>query len=150
MKKFLALIMSFLSFAPSHADTSNFVSYQDTKPVLKKLSLGQMPYEFFGLTSNGVDCVYFVFENGIYSLEFEVMVEPQKHVAEKFKEWASINGLHVSQTTYGNQPQYTSTSTAPVYRVILGGNLEETYRFGLSFYHFAFGYEESKLFELVP
>ncbi|CAK3709745.1 conserved exported hypothetical protein [Vibrio crassostreae] len=150
MRKFLLMIASILGFAGQQANANQFVLYQDIKPILQKLKNSQLEYNFFGLTSNGIDCLYFAFESGKFLLEYEVMVEPQKEVANSFKSWAKKAGFSVITTTYDNQPKYSSTKPAPVYRVVLSSNLGEAYEQGLSFYTNVFGYDQSKPFEVVP
>jgi|GEM_PF-4514754 len=149
MKKFLLMLASLLGIASIHAK-AQFVAYQDIKPLLKKLKDGQMSHGFFGLTSNGTDCLYFSYENGGFLLEYEVMVEPQKQVASTFMSWAKESGFEVITTTFGNKCKYPPFSNAPVYRVILGNSLDHAYRQGFSFFLKVFGYKESQSFEVVP
>ncbi len=47
------------------------------KVALNKLKNGQTKYEFIGITSNGVDCIYFVYENGNFNLELEAITKDQ-------------------------------------------------------------------------
>ena len=150
MKKFLLMIASILGFGGQQATANEFVLYDNTKPILQKLKNNQLKFNFFGLTSNGIDCLYFAFEGGKFLLEYEVMIETQKDVANNFKSWANKSGFNVITTTYNNQPKYSSTEPAPVYRVILSSNIDEAYEKGLSFYTNVFGYDKSKTFQVVP
>ena len=134
MRKILAILAGIFGLTSAHASAQGFVAYQDTKSLLQKLENGKMPYNFFGLTSNGIDCLYFAYENGKFILEYEVMVEPQKKVASNFISWAKKSGFDVIATTYGNQPEYQSSSPAPVYRIILDKAVDSAYTEGLSFF----------------
>jgi hypothetical protein len=150
MKKYLLIIASILLLASQQSTASQFVLYQDTKPILQKLKNNQLKYSFFVLNTNGTDCLYFVFEDDNFLLEYEVMVETQKEVALSFIAWAKKSGFCVVTTTYGNQPKYSSSKPAPVYKIVLSDNLDDVYKQGLSFYTNVFGYNKSKCFEVVP
>jgi hypothetical protein len=149
MKKLLLMLIGLLGLTSGQVN-AQFVAYQDIKPILQKLKNGEMPYGFFGLTSNGTDCLYFTYNNGIFSLEYEVIAEPQKQVAVNFMSWAKEHGLEVVTTTYGNKPEYHSFSAAPVYKIDLDSSIESAYQRGFSFFSNIFEYKESKSFEVVP
>ena len=39
--------------------------------VLRKVQAGNSDYDFIGICSNGVDCIYFVLEDGKFHIDFE-------------------------------------------------------------------------------
>src|SRR5450631_3553693 len=54
------------------------IKISDLKSLLTRLQNKQLEFDFFGITSNGVDCIYFVPDNNLYAIEFEIMTEDQK------------------------------------------------------------------------
>ncbi|MBK8557185.1 MAG: hypothetical protein IPL65_16095 [Lewinellaceae bacterium] len=53
------------------------IKIADLKSVLARLQNRQLEFDFFGITSNGVDCIYFVSDKNEYAIEFEVMTDDQ-------------------------------------------------------------------------
>lgn len=92
---------------------------------LKLLEQNKTEFDFIGITSNGVDCIYFVRENGKFQIEFEAMANDQIPYIDKLKTFADLNGFEIQMTTYGNKPQYDAKK-APVLKIITNSNLEKT------------------------
>jgi len=126
------------------------IKYSDSRTLLDKLENNQLEYDFFGLSKNPTDCIYFVYEYNSFFIDFEVMIEEQKVIAEKFKKACEDIGYEVSKITYGNKPFYTSELNAPVYRIKAGQSKEKVYEAGLKIIYLVFGYNSDTVFEVVP
>jgi len=61
--------------------------------ALIKLQSDKTEFQFIGITSNGIDCIYFVYEKGKFNLEFEAMIEEQIPYIDKLKDFASSNNF---------------------------------------------------------
>lgn len=126
------------------------IKYSESKAVFDKLEKNELEYEFFGLNRGSTDCIYFLYENGIYLIDFEVMVEEQKAIAKKFKDACEKLGYTVIKLTYGNEPYYKSEDTAPVFRINVGKSKERAYEVGLQLIKLVFNANENTIFEVVP
>jgi hypothetical protein len=126
------------------------IKISDLKSVLTRLQNKQLEFDFFGITSNGVDCIYFVPDNDLYAIEFEVMAEDQKPWLDKLKTFAEQNNFRTIMTTYKNQPNYKSAEPAPVLRIETKSNLDQTASIGQNIMAQVFGNNEQTTYDVVP
>ena len=118
--------------------------------TLKRLKKGELDYDFFGLTSNGTDCLYFVYENNAFNIEYEVMTESQKPYFEQLKKYCNKNSIRVIETTYQNQPQYNDSKYAPVLRLEINATLEQAEELGRTLMSTIFHNDSNTQYEIVP
>lgn len=126
------------------------IKISDLKSVLTRLQNRQLEFDFFGITSNGIDCIYFVPDNNQYAIEFEVMTEDQKPWLDKLRMFAQQNGYRTSMTTYNNEPHYRSAEPAPVLRIETKSNLDQTAIVGKNIMTQVFGNSEQTTYDVVP
>ena len=117
---------------------------------LELLRKGKTEFDFFGIHSNGVDCIYFTKVDDKFNIEFEAMHEDQIPFIEKLKEYARSKGFQHSVTTYGNRPHYDSVKDAPVVRLETKTNLKETAKIGSDMENVIFGNNDETEYEVVP
>lgn len=118
--------------------------------ALTKLKNAQTEYNFIGITSNGVDCIYFVYENGKFNLEFEAMTDAQIPYLDKFQDFANANNFKNLMTTYNSQPKYKSDKPAPVIRIETNFSLAEMTKLGERIQSEIFGNNKETVYEIVP
>lgn len=126
------------------------IKISDLKSVLTRLQNKQLEFDFFGITSNGVDCIYFVPDNNLYAIEFEVMTEDQKPWLDKLKAFAQENNYRIVMTTYKNEPNYKSSEPAPVLRIETKSNLDQTATIGQKIMAQIFANSEQTTYDVVP
>ena len=126
------------------------INLDQLESVMYQLLDKKLEYDFFGITSNGIDCIYFLENKGQINIEFEVMIEEQKPYVEKIKKFASENGHHITETTYGNKPHYTDLSEAPVYRFETYFDLKIASQTGKKIMTSIFNCNETTMFDIVP
>ncbi len=85
---------------------------------LEALELGKIDEDFFGITSNGMDCIYFVKKDGRIQIEFEAIMTKQLPYIEKLEAYAKRKGFESKHITYGNKPDYNATE-APVLQMLI-------------------------------
>jgi len=160
----ITITLTLLLFSCGHADnkpkeqTQNLnlmpraeqIKISDLKSVLTRLQNKQLEFDFFGITSNGVDCIYFVPDNNLYAIEFEIMTEDQKPWLDKLKVFAQQNNFKIVITTYNNQPHYKSSESAPVLRIETKSNLDQTATIGHNIMTQIFGNNEQTTYDVVP
>lgn len=117
---------------------------------LVKLQNGKTEYQFIGITSNGIDCIYFVFEKGKYHLEFEAMGADQLPYIDKLKAFATSNSLKWTMTTYNNKPQYKSDKPAPVLRIETNSTLDDIAKLGEQIQREIFKNNNETVYDVVP
>src|SRR5690606_18278410 len=72
---------------------------------LKLLEQNKTEFDFIGITSNGIDCIYFMKDAGKFQIDFEAMTDQQIPYIDKLETFATQNGFATQMTTYGNKPQ---------------------------------------------
>lgn len=117
---------------------------------LQNLKDGKKEYDFFGITSNGTDCIYFVRADDKFVIEFEVMSEEQKKYLDKLKEFSESINCSYTITTYNNQPLYKSDSPAPVIRLETNSTLDKTAEIGFAIESKIFGNSDKTVYDIVP
>ena len=113
------------------------------------LAQNKTEFDFIGITSNGIDCIYFVKENNNFQIEFEAMSENQLPFIKKLQMFANQNGYETKMTTYGNKPLYNS-SEAPVLKIITNSNLEKTAEIGQKIQREIFNNQTTTKYDVVP
>ena len=79
------------------------------------MKAGNTDYDFIGICSNGVDCIYFVLENGKFYIDFEAMGKERLPYIDTLKQFAKEHSYPVVETTYNNTPvDYEHLKYAPV------------------------------------
>ena len=126
------------------------IKYSGSKVYFDKLGKKELEYEFFGLNRSRTDCIYFLYEDGEYFIDFEVMIEEQKVIAKHFIEACEKIGFKVIKLTYGNKSRYSPSETAPVYRINVGQSKEKAYEVGLQLIKLVFNADENTIFEVLP
>lgn len=121
------------------------------KDLLIRVQNGKTEFDFAGITSNGIDCIYFMRRgDGKFDIDFEAMVEPQLASLQTLEQFAKKNNLHTSTTTYGNEPKYKSDKPAPVLHFELGATIEEASTLGERIEREVFKNNADTIYEIVP
>lgn len=168
MKKVTLLIVSFLllSCGQSH-DNKNAIQPEKgliqqhyllpqkfkidgLKNALLALKNGQTKYDFIGITSNGIDCIYFFYEDDLYDVEFEAMSSKQLPYIEILKNFATTNKFTFQIKTYNNKPQYISDKPAPVIRIVTSCSLDKMVDIGEKIQKEVFKNDRFTVYEIVP
>ncbi len=126
------------------------IKLDQLETVMEQLKNKNLEYDFFGITSNGVDCIYFVDNNGKINIEFEAMVNEQKPYIDKIKEFGKSNGYQVTMTTYGNKPRYEDLKEAPVVKIESNLDTKSATEFGKRIMKEIFNCNELTEFDVVP
>ncbi len=126
------------------------IKIDDLINALTKLKNGQTEYNFIGITSNGIDCIYFIYESGIFNIEFEAMTEDQLPYIEKLKDFANVNKFKNLMTTYNNTPMYKSDKPAPVLRIETNYSLDNMVELGKRIESEIFGNNKETVYDIVP
>ncbi len=159
MKSILAMgiLTGLLSFFGCGNKTSNAdyslrakqIKITELKEELILLKQGKTEFDFIGITSNGIDCIYFVKDSDTFQIEFEAMSKDQIPFIDKLKAFATENGYKTEMTTYGNKPQYNSNE-APVLKIRTNSELEETVAIGQKIQKDIFANHQETLYDIVP
>jgi len=126
------------------------ITLNELESVMERLKSKTLEYDFFGITSNGTDCIYFVDDKGQINIDFEVMADEQKQYVEMLKRFALDNGIKVKETTYKNKPQYNDLLEAPVYKLEINADTKTATEIGRKIMTSVFDCNEATKFEVVP
>ncbi len=126
------------------------IKLNQLEQIMEHLKNKELEYEFFGITSSGIDCIYFAENNEKINIEFEVMANEQKPFVDKIKDFAKLKGFQVIKTTYGNKPQYEDLKEAPVYKLDINADTKTATEIGKQIMIEIFGNDLSTRFDVVP
>ena len=141
------------SVSPKAAPTIQIASkikIKELEPELARLKNHQTEYDFIGITSNGIDCLYFMLDGERFNLDFEAMVPDQISYVEKLKKWAGSNHFRYTMTTYNNQPKYPSDHPAPVIHIKTNSSIEMAAKLGGQIEKDIFRNSDENVYEVVP
>ena len=110
----------------------------------------KLEFDFFGITSNGADCIYFVMDEGKIQIDYEVMSEEQKNYIEKYKYFAESHNYEIELFSYGNKSHFKSDKDAEVYRIVLNADKELANKIGIEIQESVFKNNETSTFGVVP
>lgn len=122
----------------------------ELESVMTQLLEGKLEYDFFGITSDGVDCIYFANNQGKINIEFEVMTNQQKPYVEDLKGFAEQNNIQITKMSYGNKPLYSELKEAPVYKLELNADKFQATKIGREIMKKIFNKTEKTMFDVVP
>jgi hypothetical protein len=126
------------------------IKISELRTVMTRLQNRQLEFDFFGIHSNGIDCIYFIPDSNLFSIEFEAMYEEQLPWIDKLKQFAKQNGYDIKMTTYNNTPHYKTSEPAQVLRIETKSNLEQTATIGQNIMTQVFRNGEQTTYEVVP
>jgi hypothetical protein len=126
------------------------IKIADLKSVLIRLRDRQLEFDFFGIHSNGIDCIYFMPDSNLFNIDFEAMIEEQLPWIDKLKKFAELNGFKTQMTTYGNKPHYKTSNPAPVLHIETKSSLDQIAIIGYNIMAQVFGHDEKTIYEVVP
>ena len=126
------------------------IEISELEGQLELLVKGKLKFDFLGITSNGIDCLYFVQENNSFQLEYEAMISEQLPYIDSLKAFAEANNIKTINTTYGNQPNYVSNNPAPVIRLVVNANISEVSAIGKQIEFNIFKNSQSTQYDVVP
>lgn len=119
--------------------------------VLKSVQTGLSEYDFAGICSNGVDCIYFVLENGKFVIEYEAMSKDQLPYMERLMLFAAERGYHAVETTYNNTPaDYDNLKYAPVLSIKVNADLDSIAKIGKEIEQTIFSNDDRTVYDVVP
>ena len=141
----MGLLSGFFEKLFSSGASEHSVALRDLPQMIDRLVRGEFAENFFGLISAETGSLYFVTDRREYFLDFEIFNEHDEPMANKFREWASLNNHQIIETTYNEGDE-----DAPiVLRVafIEAGKLQEAAN---SYLKTSYGVAEGHLFDVVP
>jgi len=116
---------------------------------LKLLQEGKTEYDFIGITSNGIDCIYFIQENDVFQIEFEAMIETQVPYIKKLKDFAVSKNFNYKMSSSGNKSQYDGKQ-APIIRIETNLELNKVAEIGSLIQFEIFDNNSNTEFDVVP
>ena len=126
------------------------ITIRDLPAQLTRLANGQTEYEFLGIHTNGTDCIYLMYYNNMFNIDYEAMTTDQVPYIERLKDYAETNKIDAMMTTYGNSPHYESDATAPVLQLKTNADLKTVVEIARDIQIVRFGNSEETVYEVVP
>lgn len=126
------------------------INISELRQELTRLKDHRTEYDFIGITSDGLDCIYFVQDGDKFNVEFEAMLSGQIPYIDKLKKWAESNHFESTMTIYGNKPKYPSDQPAPVIHIETDASIEIAAKLGSQIEKEIFGNSDAKIYEIVP
>lgn len=118
--------------------------------VLRNVQAGNTDYDFIGICSNGVDCIYFVLENGKFYIDFEAMGKEQLPYIDTLKQFAKEHNYPIVETTYNNTPvDYEHLKYAPVLSLKVNADIDSIVKVGSQIEQTIFRNNERTVYEML-
>ena len=126
------------------------IKIDSLKNELTKLQNHQTEFDFIGITSNGIDCIYFVSNKENFDIEFEAVTVAQIPFIEKLKTYANENNYKNTITTYNNKPEYQSDKPAPVLHIETNLTINQVTEIARKIQSEVFKNNNETIYEVVP
>jgi hypothetical protein len=126
------------------------ITINDLPDQLTRLVNGQTEFEFIGIHSNGTDCIYLMYENNTFNIDYEAMSEDQLPFIKRLKDYAETKQIRTAMTTYGNDPHYDAAGTAPVLQLKMNADLKSVVEIARDIEANVFNNTNDTLYEVVP
>ena len=163
MKILYFFMASLLLISCGHTETTNgptagkdilevteLIKIDGLKEELNGVFKGADVYEFIGITSNGIDCLYFPYKDGKFSIEFEVLTNEQKPFVNQLKAFAQKRGIATTMITYNKKPYYKTTETNNVIRIEANTSIENIAIIAKEIELKIFGNDNKTIYDVVP
>ena len=127
------------------------ITIAELPSVLQRLKDGQMEYDFFGICSSPVACIYFMQEDGKFYIDYEAIGADQLPYLNKIRQYAKEQGCRIVDTTYGNTPiDYTEPAQAPVLSLRVDTDIDSIAKVGAQLMQTIFHNTDTTHYEIVP
>ena len=133
-----------------NTQTAEKIKINELESQLLNLSQGKTEYDFIGITSNGIDCIYFIKDGDKFQIDFEAMSSNQIAYIEKLRKYAERKNIKTQMKTYGNKTVDNSNEKAPVIHLLTNSNLSETAEIGSDIQNEVFGNSIETIYDVVP
>jgi hypothetical protein len=117
---------------------------------LTQVFTGDDVYNYIGITSNGVDCIYFPYNGDKFNIEFEVLSGEQKPYLEKLKAFAKSKGIRTSMITYHPRGYYKTKDDRNVLLIEANTSLEKIAKLGQQIESKVFKNDDNTVYDVVP
>ena len=119
--------------------------------VLKNVQAGRTEYDFTGICAHGVDCIYFMQDNGKFYIDFEAMSKDQLPYLDKLKQFAKEHNYPIIETTYNNTPiDYNHVKYAPVLSLKVNADIDSIVTVGKLIEQTIFQNNDQTIYDIVP
>ncbi|UVV56085.1 hypothetical protein NXW60_19330 [Bacteroides fragilis] len=119
--------------------------------VLKNVQAGRTEYDFTGICAHGVDCIYFMQDNGKFYIDFEAMSKDQLPYLDKLKQFAKEHNYPIIETTYNNTPiDYNHVKYAPVLSPKVNADIDSIVTVGKLIEQTIFQNNNQTIYDIVP
>ncbi len=110
-----------------------------------------MEYDFFGICSSPVACIYFMQDDGKFYIDYEAIGADQLPYLDKIRQYAVEQGYRVDDTTYGNTPiDFDSPAQAPVLSLRVDTDINSIAKVGARLMQKVFHNTDTTLYDIVP
>ena len=139
------------SFTTSYVQVAAQITMDKLPNVLKNVQAGRTEYDFTGICSNGIDCIYFMQDNGKFYIDFEAMTKDQLPYLDKLKQFAKEYNYPTLETTYSNTPiDYDHLKYAPVLSIKINADADSIVQIGKLIEQTVFLNSDKTVYDIVP
>ncbi len=132
------------------AEAIEHIKIESLTDELNDVFKGKDVFDYIGITSNGIDCLYFPNKQGKFSIEFEVLSDEQKPFVKQLKDFATARGIATSMTTYTHKKYYNSTEKYNVIRIEANTDIENISALATAIESKIFHNDSHTVYDVVP
>lgn len=119
--------------------------------ILRNVQAGRTEYDFTGISSRGVDCIYFMQDCGKFYIDFEAISQEQLPYLDKLKQLAREHNYPIVETTYNNTPNdYDQMKYAPVLSLKVNADADSIVQVGRLIEQYVFQNNDRTIYDIVP
>ncbi len=119
------------------------ITYEQLPAILTKLKTSTNPTDFVGYCTKNEDALYFVFENGVYNLDYELFSPDKLAYEQAFSDFAKQHGYTLLETQYFND-------SPKVLRIPLTADETDAVNTAYKFGQTIWGHSLEMKYELLP
>lgn len=135
------------SFTPIAAQ----ITMDDLPEVLRNVQAGQTEFDFMGICTKEVDCIYFMQENEKFYIDYEANCKAQLPYLDILKQFAKEHNYPIVETTYGVAPiDYDHMKAAPVLSLKVNTDIDSIVEVGKLIEQTIFHNNDETIYDTVP
>jgi len=126
------------------------IKFDELPEHLDKCANGETGFHFLGILSEQTDCIYFYYENGVFNLNYEAVLEDQLPYIERLKEYADSKQIKTRTDSYDNSSRRAPKNLVPVLWLETHASRDDVIEIARDIEMDIFGNTDETVYQVVP
>ena len=111
---------------------------------------GKTGFHFLGILTNHIDCIYFYYENDVFNLNYEAVLEEQLPYIERLKDYANSNQIKTTADSYDNSSRREPENLVQVLWLETQASRDDVVEIAREIEMDIFGNTDETVYQVVP